>query len=45
MLAPGERFVIDASVAVKWVVTEPGSDLAELLLDRALVAPALLFAE
>jgi len=44
-LAPGERLVIDASVAVKWVVTEPGSELAEPLLDRTLVAPDLLFAE
>lgn len=45
MLASGERLVIDASVAVKWVVSEPGSELAEPLLDRALVAPDLLFAE
>ena len=44
-LVPGERLVIDASVAVKWVVSEPGSELAEPLLDRALVAPDLLFAE
>ena len=44
-LAPGERVVIDANVAVKWVVTEPGSELADPLLDCALVAPDLLFAE
>lgn len=40
-----ERVVIDASVAVKWVVPEPGSEQAELLLDRGLIAPDLLFAE
>jgi predicted nucleic acid-binding protein len=44
-LSPGERLVIDASVAVKWVVAEPDSDRAELLLDHGLVAPDLLFAE
>jgi hypothetical protein len=41
-LAPGDRFIIDASVAVKWVVTETGSELAEPLLDRDLLAPDLL---
>jgi predicted nucleic acid-binding protein len=41
----GERLVIDASVAVKWVVSETDSDKAQLLLDQALVAPDLLFAE
>jgi predicted nucleic acid-binding protein len=41
----GERLVIDASVAVKWVVPENDSDKAEFLLDQALVAPDLLFAE
>ena len=44
-LSPGERLVIDASVAVKWVVAEPDSDRTELLLDHRLVAPDLLFAE
>jgi predicted nucleic acid-binding protein len=44
-LRPGERLVIDASVAVKWVVPEPDSDRAEVLLDHGLVAPDLLFAE
>ena len=44
-LRPGERLVIDASVAVKWVVPEPDSDRAEALLDHALMAPDLLFAE
>jgi len=44
-LVPGERLIIDASVAVKWVVTETGSDLAEPLLERDLIAPDLLFAE
>jgi predicted nucleic acid-binding protein len=44
-LAPGERLVVDASVAVKWVVTETGSDRAMALLDHPLVAPDLLFSE
>ena len=44
-LSPGERLVIDASVAVKWVVAEPDCDRTELLLDHRLVAPDLLFAE
>lgn len=43
-LRPGERLVIDASVAVKWVVPEPDSDRAEVLLDHGMVAPDLLFA-
>ena len=43
--APGERLVIDASVAVKWVVPEPDSKHAECLLEHGLVAPDLLFAE
>jgi predicted nucleic acid-binding protein len=40
-------YVIDASVAVKWLVTEPFSDQAIRLLDAelTLVAPDLLFAE
>lgn len=38
--------VIDASVAVKWVLTEDGSDAADALLDTAtLVAPVLWLAE
>jgi predicted nucleic acid-binding protein len=38
--------VVDASVAVKWVVDEPDSDLAALLLDgRPLLAPDLLWVE
>jgi len=44
-LAPGERLVVDASVAVKWVVPEPHSDQAAALLDHTLVAPDLFFAE
>jgi predicted nucleic acid-binding protein len=44
-LAPGERLVVDASIAVKWVVPETDSNRAEVLLDHALVAPDLLFAE
>jgi predicted nucleic acid-binding protein len=40
-------YVVDASVAVKWLVTETFSDQAVRLLDRelTLVAPELLFAE
>lgn len=44
-LRSGERLVIDASVAVKWVVPEADSERAELLIDHGLVAPDLLFAE
>jgi predicted nucleic acid-binding protein len=44
-LRPGERLVIDASVAVKWVLPELDSDRAEALLDHALAAPDVLFAE
>jgi predicted nucleic acid-binding protein len=44
-LAPGERLVVDASVAVKWAVPEPDSDQAAALLDHTLVAPDLFFAE
>jgi predicted nucleic acid-binding protein len=44
-LRPEERLVIDASVAVKWVVPESDSARAEVLLDHGLVAPDLLFAE
>lgn len=44
-LGSGERLVVDASVAVKWVVAEGGSDSAERLLDHPLVVPDLLFAE
>ncbi len=40
------RFVIDASVAVKWVVAEEGTDQAvSLLSGRSLSAPDLLVAE
>lgn len=40
-------YVVDASVAVKWLVTEPFSDQAIRLLDAelTLVAPELFFAE
>ncbi len=40
-------YIVDASVAVKWLVTEAYSDTAASLLDPAneLVAPELLFAE
>jgi predicted nucleic acid-binding protein len=35
-------FVIDASVAIKWFVDEPGSEWAVSLLDHSLAAPDLL---
>ncbi len=40
-------YVVDASVAVKWLVAESLSDEASSLLDAGLtlLAPALLFAE
>lgn len=44
-LVPGERLIIDASIAVKWVVREPDSSQAEILLDHNLIAPDLFFAE
>ena len=46
--APSHPVVVDASVAVKWVVAEPLSDMAELLYDTCLasglplIAPSLL---
>jgi len=44
-LGPRERLVIDASVAIKWVLSEPDGDHAEVLLDHGLAASDLLFAE
>ncbi len=38
-------FVIDASIAVKWVIEEPGTGLALALRHRPLIAPELLAAE
>lgn len=38
-------FVIDASVAIKWVVEEPGTQQALALLPHRLLAPDLLVAE
>jgi predicted nucleic acid-binding protein len=37
--------VIDASVALKWVLDEPGVEAADALLDQELIAPALWLAE
>lgn len=39
---PGPLLVIDASVALKWLVEEPGSEDALALQGRDLAAPALL---
>lgn len=37
--------VIDASVALKWVLAEPGQDAADALLDQDLIAPSLWLLE
>jgi predicted nucleic acid-binding protein len=37
--------VVDASVAVKWVIAEEHSALAEALMGRQMIAPALLLIE
>ena len=37
--------VIDASVALKWVLDEPGKEAADVLLEEELVAPALWLLE
>lgn len=37
--------VIDASVALKWVLDEPGREAADALLEEELVAPALWLLE
>jgi predicted nucleic acid-binding protein len=39
------RIVVDASVAVKWVLDETGSEAADALLDHDLIAPVLWLAE
>jgi predicted nucleic acid-binding protein len=39
------RIVVDASVAVKWVLNETGSEAAFALRNDELIAPALLLAE
>jgi len=41
-MTAGESFVVDTSVAIKWIVDEEGSDEAELLQGADMVAPALL---
>ena len=38
-------FVVDASIAVKWVIEEPGTAAALLLRRHRLLAPDLLIAE
>jgi predicted nucleic acid-binding protein len=40
----GDHFVIDASVAIKWVVDEPGTEQAVVLRRKRLFAPDLLIA-
>jgi predicted nucleic acid-binding protein len=41
----GAKWVVDASVAAKWLAPEPDSPSAEALLDDELFVPDLLFAE
>ena len=45
MTKPIDRAIVDASVAVKWVVPEAGSDRAAALATCRLAAPDLLDAE
>jgi predicted nucleic acid-binding protein len=44
-LSARERLVVDASVAIKWVIPQAGSEQAITLLDHDLVVPDLLFSE
>lgn len=44
-MTAGESFVVDTSVAIKWIVDEEGSDEAELLQGADMVAPALFRVE
>lgn len=37
--------IIDASVALKWVLDEPGKEAADALLEEELIAPALWLVE
>lgn len=39
------KFVVDASVALKWAVDEPGADEAYALLAEDLIAPDLIWLE
>jgi predicted nucleic acid-binding protein len=39
------RLVVDASVALKWVLSQPGTEVALALRTEELVAPALWLAE
>lgn len=41
-MSDGRSFVIDTSVAIKWIVDEEDSNQAELLQGSDMVAPALL---
>jgi predicted nucleic acid-binding protein len=45
ILTPGERLIVDASVAVKWVIPEQDSERAAALRGHTLISPDLLFAE
>lgn len=39
------KLVVDASVALKWVLDEPGREAADALLDEELLAPSLWLIE
>ena len=45
ILVLGERLLVDASVAIKWVIAELAHERAAALLDYDLMAPDLLFLE
>jgi hypothetical protein len=38
---PGAGYIVDASVALKWLIEEDGSEAALSLRDSPLMAPAL----
>jgi predicted nucleic acid-binding protein len=44
-LRPHEELVVDASVAIKWVIAEADNERAMPLRRHSLIAPDLLFAE
>lgn len=45
MSRDAEKFVVDATVAIKWLVPAEHSDLARKLWDREVSAPDLIFPE
>ncbi len=45
MSRDSEKFVVDATVAIKWLVPSEYSELARKLWDRDVSAPDLIFPE